>query len=130
MTTSAASVPSRADAGERRAALRWALLHVPVFLALYASAIGRAIAETPAHFRLAMWPTFLPQAMLLSLVAFLLGLPFAPLRRVYRFAAPAMAGLLTAALALDSRIQEAVGFHLNGFFFRVLLQPNALRETG
>jgi membrane-anchored protein YejM (alkaline phosphatase superfamily) len=41
-----------------------------------------------------------------------------------------VAGLLTAALALDARIQDAVGFHLNGFFFRVLLQPNALRETG
>jgi membrane-anchored protein YejM (alkaline phosphatase superfamily) len=39
-------------------------------------------------------------------------------------------GVATSLLALDSRIYGAVGFHMNGFFVRVLFQPFALKETG
>ena len=41
-----------------------------------------------------------------------------------------VAGLVTGAIALDARIYGSVGFHLNGFFFRFLFQPNALTEAG
>lgn len=117
-------------AGQRFPAILWALLHVPVYLALFAPGIGSALRQTPEQFRALLWPTFLPQATLLALVAFLLGLPFSLSARAYRFAAPAAAALVTATVALDARIYHSVGFHLNGFFIRFLLQPNALAEAG
>jgi hypothetical protein len=127
----AGSIPAPGSgAGLRFPALLWALLHVPVFLALFAPGIGAALRATPEGWRAALGPTFLPQATLLALVAFVLGLPFARLPRAYRFAAPAAAALVTAVVALDSRIFHSVGFHLNGFFLRFLLQPNALKEAG
>jgi membrane-anchored protein YejM (alkaline phosphatase superfamily) len=116
--------------GQRFPALLWALLHVPVFLALFAPGIGAALRATPEGYRALLWPTFLPQATLLAVVAFALALPFALLPRTYRWAAPAAAALVTSAVALDARIYHSVGFHLNGFFFRFLLQPNALTEAG
>lgn len=121
---------ARSEEGYRFPALAWALLHVPVILALYSASIRAAVHATPARWQGPLWPTFVPQAALLALVAFVIALPFSIAPRVYRIAAPLAAGLVTAALALDSRVYGAVGFHLNGFFFRVLLQPNALRETG
>ncbi len=117
-------------AGQRFPAFLWALFHVPVFLALFATGIVAALRATPEAYRAALWPTFLPQATLLALVAYALGLPFSVLPRAYRFAAPAAAALVTAVVALDARIYHSVGFHLNGFFFRFLLQPNALTEAG
>ena len=124
----AAREPGRA--AYRSAALVWALLHVPLLLYLYAPSIASAVQAAPPQYRLALWPTFLPQALLLGLVSFLLALPFSPWPRVYRFVAPALAGLVAVALALDSQIYRAVGFHLNGFFFKVMFQPRALQETG
>ncbi len=129
--TIAGPTPSRGPAaGQRFGALVWALLHAPLFLALFAPGIGGAIRSAPEAYRAALWPTFLPQATLLSLVAFVLALPFSPSPKAYRFAAPAVAALVTAGLALDARIYQSVGFHLNGFFLRFLLQPNALTEAG
>jgi membrane-anchored protein YejM (alkaline phosphatase superfamily) len=122
--------PSPPPAGLRFPALLWALLHVPVALALFWGRIVEAVAATPAPYRLPLWPTFLLQAVFLAAVGFLLALPFSFWPRVYRFAAPAVLGLETAVLALDARIFADVGYHLNGFFFRVLLQPNALKEAG
>jgi len=127
----AGSVPAAGGSrGQRFPALLWALLHVPVFLALFAQGISTALRATPEAYRVALWPTFLPQATLLALLAFLVGLPFSGLRRGYRFLAPAAAALVTATVALDSQIYHSVGFHLNGFFLRFLLQPNALTEAG
>ena len=120
----------KGSAGLRFSALLWALLHVPIFLVLFAPGIGAALRATPDPYRLLVWPTFLPQATLLAALAFALALPFSPFPRVYRVAAPALAGLVTTGVALDSRIYHSVGFHLNGFFFRFLLQPNALKEAG
>src|SRR5512138_863229 len=122
--------PRGSAAGQRFPAALWALLHVPIFLALYAPGIAAAVRSMPEGFRAALWPTFLPQATLLAFVAFALGLPFSLWPRAYRYAAPAATAFVTAALALDSRVYGAVGFHLNGFFLRVLLQRNALREAG
>jgi membrane-anchored protein YejM (alkaline phosphatase superfamily) len=118
------------SAGQRFSALVWSLLHVPIFLALFAPGIGAAVRATPQAYRAFLWPTFLPQATLIAAAAFALGLPFSLWRRGYRFAAPAAAALVTAGVALDSRIYHSVGFHLNGFFFRFLIQPNALHEAG
>jgi uncharacterized protein len=120
----------RGSAGQRFSALVWSLLHVPIFLALFAPGIGAAVHATPGAYRAFLWPTFLPQATLIAALAFALGLPFSVSSRAYRFAAPAAAALVTAGLALDARIYGSVGMHLNGFFFRFLLQPNALREAG
>ena len=131
LPTLAGPGPSRGSvAGQRVAALVWALLHAPLFLALFAPGIGAAVRAMPEAYRAALWPTFLPQATLLALIAFLLGLAFSLSPRAYRFAAPAAAALLTAGIALDARIYQSVGFHLNGFFLRFLLQPNALTEAG
>ena len=113
-----------------RPALAWALLHIPVYLALYASPIAAAVRSTPAHWRAWLVPTFLPQAALLSLAAWAIGLPFALAPKVYRFAAPAMAAAFTVLVALDSRVYGALGYHLNGFFLQLILQPHALREAG
>ncbi len=117
-------------AGQRFAALVWALLHAPLFLALFAPGISAAIRSAPEAYRTALWPTFLPQATLLALVAFAMGLPFSLSARAYRFVAPGAAALVTAVVALDARIYQSVGFHLNGFFLRFLAQPNALKEAG
>ena len=120
----------RSPSGLRFPALLWALLHVPVFLALYAPSIRGAVQATPEVYRAWLWPTFLPQALLLALLAFALALPAAPWPRAYRLLAPGAAGLLTAGLALDAKVFESVGYHLNGFFFQLMLQPHALREAG
>ena len=117
-------------AGFRFPALVWALLHAPLFLFLYGSPVAAAVRAVPAPFRAALWPTFLAQAALLSTLFFLGALPFSIWPRVYRYAAPALAALGAVVLVIDSRVYGAVGFHLNGFFFRVLLEPTALKETG
>ncbi len=116
--------------GQRFPALMWALLHVPIFLWLFAPGMAAAVRATPEAYRAWLWPTFLPQALLLAFVAWILALPFSLSARAYRWAAPAAAALVTVVVALDARIYHTVGFHLNGFFFRVLLQPNALAEAG
>jgi len=127
----AGPAPARGPAaGQRFSALAWALLHAPVFLALFAPGIAAAIRSAPEAYRAALWPTFLPQATILALLAFVLALPASLSPIAYRFAAPAFAALLTAGLALDARIYQSVGFHLNGFFLRFLVQPNALTEAG
>lgn len=116
--------------GYRFPALLWALLHAPFFLFLYGGSVAAAVRSMPAGYRAALWPTFLPQAALLAAVLFLAALPACRWPRVYRFAAPAITALGSVLLAIDSRVYAAVGFHLNGFFFRVLFQPTALQETG
>ena len=124
------SGPSDRNAGQRFPALLWSLLHVPLFLGLFAPGIAAAVRATPEQFRVWLWPTFLPQATLIALLAWLLAWPFSLVPRSYRFAAPALTALVTFVIALDAQVYGSVGFHLNGFFFRVMLQPNALKEAG
>jgi len=119
-----------AGAGQRFPALVWSLLHAPIFLALFWPGIQAALRATPEQFRLWLWPTFFPQATLLAFAAWLLSLPFALAPRSYRFAAPAMAAFVSFVVALDAQVYGSVGFHLNGFFFRVITQANALKEAG
>jgi hypothetical protein len=76
----------------------WALLHVPVVLLVYAPSIRQALADAPAGYRAALWPAFALESVLLLTVAFLAG-------RVYRFAAPALVGLV--AVAVDSQVYRA-----------------------
>jgi membrane-anchored protein YejM (alkaline phosphatase superfamily) len=124
--------PARGQgAGQRFPALLWALLHVPFYLWLFAPGIQAAVRATPAVARAWLWPTFVPQATFLAFVGWLLALPFSfLLPRAYRWAAPVTVALVTGVIALDARIYSSVGFHLNGFFFRVLMQANALQEAG
>jgi uncharacterized protein len=122
--------PPPTGAGLRFPALAWALLHVPLFLYLYAPSLGPALESVPPGFRASMWPALVVEAMTLALVSFALALPLSPWGRAYRLAAPFATGLATAALAVDARLFGTVGFHVNGFFFKVLAQPAALRETG
>jgi membrane-anchored protein YejM (alkaline phosphatase superfamily) len=108
----------------------WAMMHVPVVLLVYAPSIRQALADVPAGYDAALWPAFALESALLLTVAFLIGLPLSLAGRVYRFAAPALVGLVTVALAVDSQVYRALGFHINGLVVRVLLQPRALAETG
>jgi len=114
----------------RRPALAWALLHVPLFLAVYGSSLGLAVAGVRPTFKVLLWPAFAIEAVLPALVAFAVALPFSLHRRSYRVAAPLVAGLVTIAVAVDSQIYRALGFHINGLVVRVLVQPGSLRETG
>jgi len=111
-------------------ALVWAVLHAPVFLWLYAGSIQPALRAVPDGYRAATVPAFLVEALVLSLLVFLAPLPLSLWGRAYRVGAPFFAGLATVLLSLDARLYATVGFHVNGFFFRVLAQPAALRETG
>jgi membrane-anchored protein YejM (alkaline phosphatase superfamily) len=125
-----AASPAREPASLRWSAFLWATLHVPVFLWLFAGPIAQAVRAVPAGFRAAMWPTYLLQAGALALLPFLVTLPLSFAPRVYRWAVPAAFGLAVVVLAVDARTFAAVGFHINGFFLRVAVQPDALRETG
>jgi len=114
----------------RWSAFLWAVLHVPLFLWLFAGPIAQAMRGVPAGFRAAMWPVYPFQAGALALALFVVTLPFSLAPRAYRWAVPVVFGLAGIVLAVDSRTYAAVGFHINGFFLRVAVQPNALRETG
>jgi membrane-anchored protein YejM (alkaline phosphatase superfamily) len=117
-------------AGLRFPAFLWAMLHAPLFLLLYASSLGPAFRGIPSGYRLPMWPAVAVEALVLALLVFAVPLPASLAGRPYRFLAPFFAGLATVLVAIDSRLYAAVGFHVNGFFFQVLKQPAALRETG
>jgi len=126
--------PERPDAGEggvlRWPALVWLLLHVPLFLWLFAGSIQQAMRGVPPGFGAATWPIFPIQAAVLALALWVITLPLSPWSRPYRWAVPVVAGLATILLAVDARTYASVGFHINGFFLRVAVQPGALQETG
>ncbi len=91
------------NAGQRFPALVWSLLHVPLFLALFAPGIAAAVRATPEPFRAWLWPTFLPQAAMLALVAWLLAVSAIAGSRVGLYAGLAALTLrfaVAAALAL------------------------------
>jgi hypothetical protein len=122
--------PAPRGAGFRFPALLWALLHVPIILALFASSISQTLRGVPTGYRGWLLPTYPVQAMVVATAMFLIGLPLSFWPGLYRRAAPALMALATAVVALDSRVYAMVAFHLNGFFFKVLAQRNALKETG
>lgn len=114
----------------RRPALLWALLHVPIILALYSSPIRRAVAGVPSGFGAGLALAYVVEAAFLVLLAYLVALPFSLRGRWYPALATAATALLTVGLMIDSQLYQAVEFHVNGFFFRILAQPGALREIG
>jgi membrane-anchored protein YejM (alkaline phosphatase superfamily) len=114
----------------RRPALFWMWLHVPVTLALYGPAIVAALRSVPAEYGLALAASYAVQAAFLFTVGYLVTWPLSLSARLYSIAVPLVAGLATAAQLVDSQLYQAVGFHMNGLFFRVLRQPEALREIG
>jgi len=111
-------------------AFLWSVLHVPVFLWLFAGPIAQSLRGVPEGFRAATWPSFPLQAGALALALWVVTLPFSLSPRAYRWAVPLVTGLATIVLAIDARTYAAVGFHINGFFLRVAMQPAALTETG
>lgn len=124
--------PARPAGGRalRRPALLWALLHAPAILFLYRSSLLRALEALPGPLRAAMVGAWLVEACFLAALAWLIALPLSLRPRVYRWAAPAVLGLWTCALAVDAQLYDAVGLHVNGLFVRILFQPNALEEIG
>src|SRR5512138_2453411 len=123
--------PTPDDVGVLRwPALAWTLLHVPIFLGLFGGSIRQAVRGVPPGYTLGVWPTFPIQAAVLALALWTLTLPLSFWPRVYRWAVPVVGGLATVILAADARTYAAVGFHVNGFFLRVAIQPGALQETG
>lgn len=126
--------PLRPDPGEpgalRWPALVWVLLHVPLFVGLFAGSIGQALRGLPRAYATSLWPTFPVQAAILALALWLVTLPLSFWPRPYRWVVPLATGLATVILAVDARTYASVGFHINGFFLRVAVQPGALAETG
>jgi membrane-anchored protein YejM (alkaline phosphatase superfamily) len=114
----------------RRPALYWALLHAPVILLLYRSSLLHALEPLAGSYRVAMCFLWVVEAAFIASLAWLIALPFSIRPRVYRYAAPAALALWTAVLSADSQLFDAMGFHLNGLFIRVLFQPRALAEVG
>jgi membrane-anchored protein YejM (alkaline phosphatase superfamily) len=110
--------------------LVWALAHVPLILWLYAGPIDQALRSVPAGFQAPLYPAFLVQAVTLAVALWVVALPLSVSRRLFRWIFPVITALATLVLAIDSRTYAAVGFHINGFFLRVAIQPSALRETG
>ncbi|MGC4000021.1 MAG: sulfatase-like hydrolase/transferase [Anaeromyxobacter sp.] len=109
-------------------ALLWSLIHVPFLVALYATSVVSAVGAAHPSYRAALWPIFLPQALLLGFIGWLPALPLSRWPRVYRVAAPLVVALFAAGLVVDSQIYRVFGFHLNGFFFSILFQPTAFSE--
>jgi hypothetical protein len=122
--------PSPSGAALLGPGLAWAALHVPITLWIFSGPVAQALRGVPQGYRLPLWPAFLIQALALALLTWLVALPCAVSGRLYRRVLPLLTGLATVLLAVDARTYAAVGFHVNGFFFRVAMQPAALRETG
>lgn len=123
--------PAPDEAGVLRwPALAWSLLHVPLFLWLFSGSIQQAMRGVPPGFGLALWPIFPVEAAVLALALWVVALPLSPWPRAFRWAVPLLTGLATVVLAVDARTYASVGFHINGFFLRVAIQPGALQETG
>lgn len=89
--------------GQRFPALLWALAHAPLFLVLYSFSIRASVAAVPARYHAALWPTFVPQALLVGLTAWLLALPLSFWPKIYRRAAPAVVALFNAGWRSTAR---------------------------
>jgi membrane-anchored protein YejM (alkaline phosphatase superfamily) len=126
--------PRRATRGGgsalRGPALVWALLHGALAAALFAGPLVQAVARVPPRFAAPLYPAFLVQAASIGLLAWLATLPLSLSPRLYRVAFPALTALGAVALGVDAVVYRLVSFHINGFFFTVVAQPGALRETG
>ncbi len=125
-----AASPAPSGASLRLPALLWALLHAPVILLLYRGSLGLALGPLTSSYRAGMIAAWIVEACYLALIAFALALPFSARARWYRWAAPATLALFIVALAVDSRLYEALAFHINALIMRVAFQPGALGQIG
>lgn len=114
----------------RVGALWWALLHAPVILLLYRASMGIALAPLTSGYAAGMVLAWVLEACYLAIIAFAVGLLFSRNARVYRWAAPSVLALFLVALAVDSRLYEALAFHINALIVRVVFQPGALAQIG
>lgn len=114
----------------RRAGLWWALAHAPLILLFSVDSAAQALTGLPTLVRVGLVLAWGAGALVLALWPYLLTLPLSPWPRLYRYALPLATGLWCTALFVDGRIYRALTFHVNGLLLRLLLQPNALRETG
>ena len=114
----------------RRPGLFWLWLHVPVTLAIYGPPIERALGSVPASYQVVLAASYAVQAAFLLTLLYVLTWPLSYRPRVYVVAVPLVAGVATVVQYVDSQLYQAVGFHMNGLFVRVLGQPGALREIG
>lgn len=122
--------PAPSSSALRWSAFLWAMLHVPLFVGLFWGGITQAQRGVAAEYRALLVPAYAVQAAALALALFAVSVPLSLAPRLYRWAMPFLAGLATVFMAIDARTFAAVGFHVNGFFLRVIVQPDALRETG
>jgi hypothetical protein len=114
----------------RRPALFWFWLHVPVTMAIYAPAIATTLPSVPESYRPVLVASYVMQAAFLLTLLYVVTWPLSFSARAYSIAVPIVSGLAMVAQFMDSQLYQAVGFHMNGLFFRVLWQPGALREVG
>ncbi len=114
----------------RRPALYWALLHAPIILLLYRSSLARALHELQGAVGAGMIVAWCVEAAFVASLPWLAALPLSIKPRLYRYAVPAALALWTTVLSVDSQLYDAMGFHLNGLFVSVLLQPRMLAEVG
>jgi len=114
----------------RRPALFWLWLHVPVTLAIYWPPIRGALGAVPPSYRLVLAASYAVQAAFVLTLVYLVIWPLSYRARAYVIAVPVLSGLVVVAEYVDSQLYQAVGFHMNGLFVRVLGQPGALREIG
>jgi membrane-anchored protein YejM (alkaline phosphatase superfamily) len=114
----------------RRPALFWFWLHVPVTMAIYAPAIATTLPSVPESYRPALVVSYVVQAAFLLTLLYVVTWPLSFSAQVYSNAVPIVSGAAMVAQFVDSQLYQAVGFHMNGLFFRVLWQPGALREVG
>ncbi len=73
---------------------------------------------------------WLLEAAYLALLCFAVAFPFSRSARWYRWIAPAVLAFFSLVLAVDSKLYEALAFHLNGLIIRVAFQPGALAQIG
>ena len=98
--------------------------------------MGIALGSLSGGYRAWMLLAWTLEASFLALIPFALSLPLsadtrsAATVRIYRWAAPAFIALFTVLLAIDSRLYEALAFHINALIIRVAFQPGALGQIG
>ena len=99
-------------------------------MAIYAPAIVTTLPSVPESYRPVLVASYVIQAAFLLTLLYVVTWPLSFSARAYSIAVPIVSGVAMVAQFVDSQLYQAVGFHMNGLFFRVLWQPGALREVG
>jgi len=129
-TAASAARAARSPAELRYSALLWALLQVPLILLLYLQSIIGALDGIPLRYKVALVVLYVIEAAVTTGVVYCLALPFSAMPRVFRYVAPFLAAMMVVVLFIDSRLYASLNFHINGLFFKVIMQPHMLDEVG